>query len=265
MDHYLVIGNPIKHSLSPKIHTAFAQKTQQVLTYDALCVEPADFFNTLDDFFNHKQNKGANITAPFKAMAYEYTRNHCSTRAQLAKAVNTLYINPKDSLVWGDNTDGIGLLSDFKRLHWSVTNKKILILGAGGAVRGILPALFSQHPASITISNRTPEKVQQLQQDFAVFSLPGQENFTEQYDIIINSIPSAHIDKDNAKNTISLTTCYYDLNYSRISLDVPVDTPWITMIKQFGCEKTSDGFGMLLAQAAESFFIWRGVRPMTLK
>lgn len=260
MDKYLVIGNPIAHSLSPQIHAEFAKQTHQVLTYDRLCVEPENFFSTLDSFFA-SGGKGANITAPFKSMAFEYTQSRCSERAQLAKAVNTLYLNPHDNKVWGDNTDGIGLLRDLKKHDWDISGKKLLILGAGGAIRGILPALLSENPESITLYNRTAAKANTLTHEFQGLKLLN-INKIEKYDCIINSIPSTHIPQAEfwswLPTHLTALTCAYDLNYSR---EENMRTPFMVKIKSLDCKHALDGIGMLIEQAAESFFIWRGVRP----
>lgn len=261
MDRYLVIGNPISHSLSPQIHTEFAKQTHQQLTYDRLCVEPKDFFQTLDQFFA-AGGKGANITAPFKSMAFDYVQTRCTERAKLAKAVNTLYLNSVDNLVYGDNTDGIGFLRDLQQHHWSLTNKNLLILGTGGAARGILPSLISQHPSSITIYNRTSTKINALIHEFQppTTQLISFSNQIKTYDLIINSIPSAHISQAECwswlSSCLNSDTHAYDLNYSQLE-----DPPFITQIKTLGCKHTLNGLGLLLEQAAESFFIWRGVRP----
>jgi shikimate dehydrogenase len=265
LDRYLVIGNPIAHSLSPQIHTAFAKQTNQILTYDSLCVEPHEFFNTLDNFFA-SEGKGANITSPFKSMAFEYVKSNCSEKANIAKSVNTLYLNPIDNQIYGDNTDGIGLLRDLKKHEWNLSNKNILLLGIGGATRGILQDLLSQSPASITLYNRTSTKISTFIQEFPILDThlltPFSISFSQTYDVIINSIPSKQITQAEywswMSNIINPHTKAYDLNYSS-SLDQ--HTPFINQIKTLGCKYTLDGLGMLIEQAAESFFIWREVRP----
>lgn len=267
-DKYLVIGNPVAHSLSPQIHAAFAKETHQILTYDRLCVEPEYFFDALENFFSHC-GKGANITAPFKSMAFECTQDHCSEAAKLAKAVNTLSYNAETNILYGDNTDGIGLLRDLKRLNWSIAGKKLLILGTGGAVRGILPALLSEKPASITLYNRTPEKISVLIREFqflgTLLPVTTENEHKDTYDIVFNAIPSAQVVESDfwtwLPQTISSYFCAYDLSYSQKKT---IETPFIAKMKQIGCQKTADGFGMLLEQAAESFFIWRGIRPKNL-
>ncbi len=269
MDRYLVIGNPIAYSLSPQIHTAFAQQTHQSLIYERLCVEPKDFYQTLDQFFA-SGGKGANITAPFKSLAFDYVKPRLSERAKLAKAVNTLYLNPSDNLVYGNNTDGIGFLRDLKKHQWNISQKNILILGAGGATRGILPTLLYEAPSSVTLYNRTSNKTRDLIHEFQKFnsitSISSFDDFSKQtpkiYDLIINSIPSTHIAQAECwswlSSCINSDTHAYDLNYSA-ALDG--NTHFLTQIKSFGCKHTLDGLGMLLEQAAESFFIWRGIRP----
>lgn len=268
MDRYLVIGNPIAHSLSPIIHRAFAEQTKEVLTYERLCVEPENFFKELDDFFR-AGGKGANITAPFKGMAYQYTQGRCSKNAQITQAVNTLYLNPEDGQIWGETTDGVGLLRDLRNHQQSVTSKKILILGAGGTTRSILPALFSENPESITVYNRTQEKIEALMGLFS--SLGSLKNLTSNqplstlhgYDLVFNTIPSL-ASTESFFSTLGLDklllrghkTYFHDVNYQK-------ETPFLEYIQSIGATHMSDGLGMLIEQAAESFFIWRGVRPST--
>lgn len=274
---YLVIGNPIAHSLSPQIHAQFAKQTLQSLIYDRLCVEPEHFFSTLDHFFK-SGGLGANITAPFKSFAFDYTQEHCSEAARLSKAVNTLIL--KDDIIYGDNTDGIGLLRDLQRLQWNITGKKLLILGAGGAVRGILPSLFSEKPKSITLFNRTTDRTQTIIHEFPFCRMYNQnllkQNSHLSYDIIFNAIPPAGLADadflqtwtDIVKN-ISVNTYAYDLSYdpqrSCIFDAKPFgnpQTPFLSLLqKSTCCKNMTDGFGMLLEQAAESFFLWRGIRP----
>lgn len=274
---YLVIGNPIAHSLSPQIHTEFAKQTQQSLVYDRLCVEPEHFFSVLDNFFQ-SGGLGANITAPFKSLAFDYTRKHCSEAARLSKAVNTLIL--KDNIVYGDNTDGIGLMRDLHRLQWTLTGKKLFILGAGGAVRGILPSLFAEKPESITLFNRTVDRTQTIIHEFPFCTMYHQNQLLQSnqssYDIIFNAIPPMGLtDTDflevwtNIAKNISVNTCAYDLSYdpkhSCIFDKLPFEnpqTPFISLMQQSTtCKNITDGFGLLLEQAAESFFLWRGVKP----
>lgn len=271
IDRYVVIGNPISHSLSPKIHTYFSKQTDEALTYQSMCVQPTDFLNTLNSLFTHGL-KGANITSPFKNMAFEYTKNHCSDSAKLSKAVNTLSI--KDNHVWGDNTDGVGLLKDLTSLNksseilsqWKITGKKILILGAGGAVRGILPALLSENPKSVALYNRSSAKSMFLCQEFRELGnvSPFMQSH-ESYDFVFNAIPSSEILKADCwlwlPDVLSTQTSFYDLNYS-----AKINTPFIEKIQQeiqSVLSYSTDGMGMLIEQAAESFLIWRGVRPET--
>lgn len=285
-DKYLVIGNPISHSLSPQIHSIFAEQTQQNLVYDKFCVEPEHFFNTLEQFFS-SGGKGANITAPFKSMAYEYTQEHCSEAAKIAKAVNTLYFNPEYNSIWGDNTDGIGLLRSLERLNWNISDKKLLILGSGGAVQGILALLLKKKPESITLYNRTQGKAKMLARslkhlgkiftDISEFSeslnespLLGERVAEGQvrgnaatFDFVFNGISGQEIKQSDIwewlPQYISTETKAYDLSYTQ-HLE---ETPFIQKMKKLGCTDTTDGFGMLVEQAAESFYIWRGIRPDT--
>jgi shikimate dehydrogenase len=266
IDHYLVIGNPINHSLSPQIHTAFAKQTNQSLIYDRLCVEPENFIQTLTHFFT-SGGKGANITAPFKTMAFDYVQSRCTERAKLAQAVNTLYINPKDNLIHGDNTDGIGLLRDLQKHSWTITGKKILILGAGGAVRGIISSLLSENPLSIEIYNRTPNKITPLIQTFQHLGPLSSFSHSSSYDLIINSIPSHQVNQAEywswLPSLITPDTHAYDLNY-RPPITGHPQTPFLEKMKFYGCLALLDGLGMLIEQAAESFFIWRNILPKSV-
>lgn len=237
---YLVIGNPIAHSLSPQLHTLFAEQTQQHLVYDRLCVEPENFVKALDDFFA-SGGKGANITAPFKTQAYEYTKKYCSDAAVLSGSVNTLYVHPEKKYICGANTDGIGLVRDLQKAHWPIFNQHILILGAGGATRGILPALLAENPASMSLYNRSQDKAKKMMDQFSL-SLPTKSH----YDLIINTIPAYQIPR-----LPQVTATYlYDLNYIHGPVIQTIETSHIR-----------HGLGMLLEQAVESFYIWRGVRP----
>jgi shikimate dehydrogenase len=264
-DRYCVFGNPIMHSKSPILHTEFAKQQSQDLTYTAKCIEVNNFAVSAKQFFD-EGGKGLNITVPFKHDAHMFATD-LTRRAVRAGAVNTLYLN-ENHLIVGDNTDGIGLVSDItEHLNWDLKNKDILIMGAGGAVRGILEPFINELPKSITIVNRTKEKAQKLANDFSdIFSIrvcSYSELFTinepYKFDIIINGsssslageLPSLPI------SIISNSTCCYDMMYAKDS------TPFLLWSKENGAHSVSDGLGMLVCQGAESFFIWRGVKPQT--
>ena len=260
MDRYAVVGNPIKHSKSPQIHKAFADQTDQELTYVALLVELDDFQRAVKTF-QREGGKGMNITVPFKQQAYDFA-DELSERAELAKAVNT-YIFQKNGIILGDNTDGVGLVRDILNNHdGRIADKRILVIGAGGAVRGVLGPLLAEHPRQIVIANRTLEKAVALAEDFAPYGLIEACAFNRlqgHFDWIINGtaaslhgevppIPEAIIDAN---------TCCYDMMYSKEI------TPFNRWALDYGAKAAFDGLGMLVEQAAESFRLWRGVMPTT--
>ena len=258
MHHYAVWGNPIAQSKSPLIHRLFATQTQQTMEYVAKLGDLEDFEQQLKAFFAEGA-QGCNITAPFKERAYALAEEH-SERAKLAEACNTLKKLANGKL-YADNTDGIGLVTDLQRLGWIQPQQRILILGAGGATKGVLlPLLEAQQ--QIVLANRTLEKAQQLADKFkpygtieavAMDAIPAQT-----YDLVINAT-SAGLSGHTAAvdgSILSLTRACYDMQYAKGS-----DTPFIAYCKSLGLNNVSDGFGMLVAQAAHSFHLWRGVMP----
>lgn len=259
-DRYAVFGNPIKHSKSPWIHAAFAEQTGQNINYRAHKVELDRFADTASSFFANG-GAGLNITVPFKLEAYDFA-DQVSDRARRARAVNTLAVS--DQGIYGDNTDGVGLLRDIHdNLAWPIQQQRVLIVGAGGAVRGILEPLLRKRPASLTIANRTVEKARGLATDFSdlgevqgcsFFDLAG-----KQYDLIINATSASLSDEmpPLPENLIAEEGCCYDLTYA------PEPTVFMRWAAQNMAWAVSDGLGMLVEQAAESFCIWRGVRPST--
>jgi shikimate dehydrogenase len=264
-DRYCVFGNPIKHSKSPLLHTLFASQTTQDLAYTAQCVDIDNFSAAATNFFG-EGGKGLNITVPFKHDAYTFASS-LTERAIRAGAVNTLFIN-EHNIVVGDNTDGIGLVADIiLHLNWQLKDKRILIMGAGGAVRGILEPVIKESPYSITIVNRTKETAQQLANDFSdIFSIAAASypelNKAEDscvFDIIINASSASLAGKlpTLPNNIINKNTCCYDLMYAKEL------TPFLLWAKAKGSGFISDGLGMLVCQGAESFLIWRGVKPQT--
>ncbi|HEY5714793.1 MAG TPA: shikimate dehydrogenase [Psychromonas sp.] len=257
MDHYAVFGNPIKHSKSPFIHTLFAKQTLQQMVYSA--IEPAidDFEVALKHFFS-TQGKGCNITVPFKEQAYQFAQK-LTERAELAGAVNTLKLTD-DGIIIGDNTDGAGLVLDLKNNHINLKGARILLIGAGGAARGVCAPLLAEQPEQLIIANRTFSKAQTLT---AIFSKLGNVSASEfsqlsgEFDLIINST-SASLHGEVPPISPSLIrpeTAVYDMMYSAQA------TPFNAWAKKQGARVTIDGLGMLVGQAAESFAIWRGVKP----
>jgi shikimate dehydrogenase len=260
-DQYGVIGHPITHSKSPVIHRQFANQTRQKLTYEAFDIAPDVLTKELNTLIESGV-KGLNVTVPHKQAIADIV-DELSERARLAGAVNTISINHQGQMK-GDNTDGVGLCRDLsENLGIKLTNQRLLILGAGGATRGIVPALLAENPASLNIANRTLEKAADLAEQFADLgnietcrfeALDGQH-----FDLIINAtsagltgevppFPASIIDTD--------VICY-DLSYSM------TDTPFCNWACEQGATEAHQGWGMLVEQAAESFMIWRGVRPDT--
>lgn len=261
MDRYAVIGNPIAHSLSPQIHTLFAKQTCQDLSYETL-LAPLDRFAETVHTFRDSGGKGLNVTLPFKPDAWAFA-NRRSTRADRAGAVNTLVFREND-LISGDNTDGLGLLRDLMDNHAvEIKASQVLILGAGGAVRGIMEPLLHAEPMRVVIANRTVSKAEELCtqfQDLGSVGACGFENLIHQrFDLIINAT-SAGIDGHMPlipDNLLSPGGCCYDLFYAS------QPTAFVRWGQSHGAAKALQGLGMLVEQAAESFFLWRGIRPDT--
>lgn len=261
-DKYAVFGNPIAHSKSPDIHRQFAEQTGQDLSYSKQLVAEDGFEAAANEFFA-SGGKGLNITVPFKQKAYAYVAR-TTPRARRAGAVNTLSLET-DGTILGDTTDGVGLVSDIvNNLGWEIRHKRVLILGAGGAVRGVLEPLLEQQPQHIVIANRTVDKALQLSKGFAEFGYLLGCGFDmlgeQQFDLIINGT-SAGLQGEQPPLPDSLidasgTTACYDMLYGA------EPTPFIQWATQRGAQ-VSDGLGMLVGQAAESFALWRGVRPET--
>lgn len=261
IDRYAVFGNPIEHSKSPFIHTLFAEQTGQQLIYTAELVE-AGGFNQAVTRFAENGGKGLNITVPFKQDAWQLATQR-SQRAQRAGAVNTLVIRGTGEY-FGDNTDGIGLVRDLVNNHnLRLEGKAILIIGAGGAVRGVIEPLLAGKPAALTIANRTKEKALQLAKDFSdlgSIKACGLDEFgTSSYDIIINGTSASLSGELPAlpATLITKNTFCYDMMYAI------EPTPFMRWARQHGAKHVVDGKGMLVEQAAESFRLWRGCEPET--
>jgi shikimate dehydrogenase len=261
LDHYAVFGYPIKHSKSPRIHQIFAEQTGQSLEYRAQEV-PAEQFPAAVARFFAEGGKGLNCTVPLKELAWAYADKK-TQRAQLSKAVNTLALQADGSIL-GDNTDGIGLVTDLMANHAiSLAGSRILILGAGGASRGIIAPLLEQSPHSIVIANRTIEKAINLAAEFhdkGTITGCGFNDLKNQcVDLILNATSASLSGQlpPLPKNLLAENGVCYDLAYG--------NEP--TVFVRWGLEnhavKSLDGLGMLVEQAAEAFFIWRGVRPKT--
>lgn len=256
MDKYLVFGNPIEQSRSPFIHIEFAKQTKQIISYEK-CLVPLTGFNDAIKHFIASGGKGANVTAPFKEQALELC-DQLSPRAERAGAVNTLSFI--DGAIHGDNTDGIGLVNDLKSNGINLTKANILVLGAGGAVRGVILPLLAEQPLRLDIANRTLSKAQALADlfnDERINALPFCETASTSYDLIINATSaslSAEL-PDIPTATINNHTVCYDMVYGS------KPTKFLVWSKALGAAKCIDGLGMLVGQAAASFSLWRNVVP----
>lgn len=258
-DRYAVFGNPIAHSKSPFIHRRFAAATGQDISYDALMAPKDDFPGAVAAFIA-AGGKGANVTVPFKEEAYRLCQRR-SERAELAGAVNTLVF--RDGEIFGDNTDGAGLVRDLEHnLGLSLTGKRLLLLGAGGAARGVLGPLLATRPAALVIANRTAAKATALAAHFAHLGPVtggGYGDIQGAFDVVINAT-SASLGGDLPPLPVGVFApgaAAYDMMYGK------GDTPFLAFARQQGATPLADGLGMLLEQAAESFFLWRGLRPET--
>jgi len=257
MDRYGVFGNPIGHSKSPQIHRLFAQQTGQSLSYEPLLAPLDDFSGFARQFF--MDGRGANVTVPFKEQAFRLA-DQLTERARRAGAVNTLK-KLEDATLLGDNTDGIGLVRDLlDNAGVALEGKRVLLLGAGGAVRGVLEPLLAQRPAALVIANRTLSKAEQLAGEFAELGSVSASAFDQlhgPFDVIINGT-SASLGGELPPLADSLirsgTTFCYDMMYGA------EPTPFCLWAANLG-GSTRDGLGMLVEQAAAAFELWRGVRP----
>ena len=268
-DRYAVIGNPIAHSKSPRIHALFAAQTSQDLVYEAM-LAPLDGFAAAIHAFFAAGGRGANVTVPFKEDAFRVS-NRLTMRAKAAAAVNTLAFS--ESEILGDNTDGAGLVRDLTvHLDCSIGGKRILLLGAGGAARGALLPLLEQRPQALVIANRNSARAEKLAATFgAQFMLKNDADeidmvgcgFAEldrlgSFDIIINATAAGLTDSALAlpQGLFASGSLAYEMVYGR-------QTPFMHFARAQGAAKVVDGLGMLIEQAAESFLLWRGVRPDT--
>lgn len=259
-DRYAVIGNPIAHSKSPRIHAAFAAQTGQDLRYDALLSPLGGFVATVRQFIA-VGGRGMNVTVPFKLEAHALSTRR-STRAEAAGAVNTLMFQGDE--IFGDNTDGAGLVADLTRnLGVAITRRRVLLLGAGGAARGVVLPLLDHNPASLTIANRTAERAAALCKSFASYDgirACGFGDLTHgQFDIVINATSASlgNAAPDVPAGIYAADSVAYDMMYGKGT------TGFLAQAMLHGAGRAIDGLGMLVEQAAESFALWRGVRPQT--
>lgn len=258
-DQYGVMGNPITHSKSPQIHTMFAQQTGQRLEYNAIHVDLGGFDQAVGNF-DASGGKGLNITVPFKQDAFALV-DEVSDRAKRAGAVNTITFRNDKRL--GDNTDGVGLVNDLMHNHqMTLQGKRILLMGAGGAARGVLAPVLACHPKILVIANRTPDKAVALAQVFVdlgkVSGCGYHELGEQQFDIVINATAASLQGElpPLPDNLLAENSACYDMMYGKT-------TPFMQWANEHGAQQILDGLGMLVEQAAESFYLWRGVRPKT--
>ncbi len=255
-----MIGNPIAHSKSPQIHARFAEQTAQTMLYDHL-LAPIDGFDITLKAFIASGGRGANVTVPFKLEAF-HAATESSSRARAAGAVNTLKFNNDE--IFGDNTDGVGLVRDIvQNAKKEIRGQRLLLLGAGGAARGVLHVLMAEKPLQIVIANRTPERAYELVEQFSsdsslVMQASSFSDLEGSFDMVINATSASLASELPVISTSVLRpqTFVYDMMYSSgPTLFMQLATSRGALVR--------DGLGMLVEQAAESFFIWRGVRPET--
>lgn len=260
-DRYGVVGHPVGHSWSPFIHGLFARDTGQAMSYRLYDFTPEEFEARVRDFFT-LGGRGLNVTVPHKIAAVDIA-SELTTRAAHSGAVNTLAMQ-KDGTILGDNTDGAGLVRDLcDNLGLVIIRRRILIVGAGGATRGVLAPLLALEPAQVLIANRTPERAQNLAQAFAklgpVQGVGIRDITGGPFDLIINAT-SASLSGDlppMSDSVVGTETVCYDMAYGK------TDTPFVQWSLKRGCARAVQGWGMLVEQAAESFRVWRGVKPGT--
>ena len=260
-DRYAVIGHPVAHSRSPRIHAAFAAATGQRLEYGRIDAAPEAFERSVHEFFG-SGGCGLNVTVPHKEAAARLA-DRLTARARLAGAVNTL-ARQADGTLLGDNTDGAGLMADLARLGIAVQGARVLVLGAGGATRGILGPLLEAQPATLVVANRTAARATALAEAFAGVQGYGYDALAAQtaagpFDLVIHatSLGLQGEVPPLPAGIVGPASVAYDLGYG------PGDTPFVRWARAQGVTRAEQGLGMLIEQAAESFFLWRGVRPDT--
>jgi shikimate dehydrogenase len=260
-DRYAVIGHPVAHSLSPQIHAAFARETGQVLSYDTIDATTEQLAPSVQRFFV-AGGCGLNVTVPHKQAALALS-DTLSERATTAGAVNTLRREP-DGRIHGDNTDGVGLVRDLTtNLNCALEGQRLLLLGAGGAARGVLAPLLALRPRVLVIANRTAARAQALAARFAplgaVVGMGLEELDESPFDLILNATAASLAGElpPLPSGALGAASVCYDLAYGRDP------TPFVRWARSSGCQRAYSGLGMLVEQAAESFFLWRGVRPRT--
>jgi shikimate dehydrogenase len=256
VDKYGVVGNPIAHSRSPEIHRRFAEQAGLKLTYERI-EAPLDGFEDKALALRDAGYGGLNVTLPFKIDAAKLA-DDLTPRARLAGAVNTLKFD-EDAII-GDNTDGIGFVRDVcERLKFSFANCTVLIVGAGGGVRGLIGSILDESPRWLAVANRSHKRAEELAEEFGVEAIHFDEIPAEHFDLIVNGTTTSLHNEAPAidPDTFNDCTLAYDLVYGA------EPTPFMQLAKSGGAKQVVDGLGMLIEQAAESFLLWRGVRPET--
>jgi len=259
-DRYAVIGNPIAHSKSPQIHKMFAEQTGQDISYEAI-LAPLDGFAATVERLRKEGYKGCNVTVPFKFEAFQLATQP-TERAQIMRTVNTLKFFYGGG-IFGDNTDSTGLIHDILfNLGFTLNNKRVLLIGAGGAAYGVVLSLVDMD-VKLTIVNRSADKAKTLASslipnEFTIIGCGFDEIVSQQFDVVINATSAGLTDSELPlpPTLFAPGALAYDMMYGR-------DTPFMKFAREQGAAVVSDGLGMLVEQAAESFFIWRGVRPET--
>lgn len=257
-DRYCVIGNPVAHSRSPAIHARFAAQCHQDLSYEAILV-PLDGFAAAVGDFAAAGGKGANVTLPFKEEAFGLCTRR-SARAERAGAVNTLTFGRNE--IFGDNTDGAGLVRDIEvNLGFPLAGRRVLLLGAGGAARGVIAPLLERQPAGLFIANRSGDKAETLAGQFSDLATVNAGNFAKTasrtFDVVINATSASLYGATLPlpAGIFASGSLAYDMMYGK------GETPFLALAREQSAARLADGLGMLVEQAAEAFFVWRGVRP----
>ncbi len=260
-DQYAIMGHPVAQSRSPFVHGVFARQTGHNISYRLLDVEP-EKFETEVRKFAARGGKGLNVTVPHKIAAFEIAETH-TRRAESARSANTLVLGEEGDIL-ADNTDGVGLVTDLiENLNFKLDGRRILILGAGGAVRGLLGPVIAQNPKLLMIANRTPENASKLIDELGLSSSVQAAGLEElggkTFHLILNGTSANLFDKSPPISVDLFTrhTLCYDLNYGK------TQTPFTRWSEENGARAIM-GWGMLVEQAAESFYLWRGVRPDTI-
>jgi shikimate dehydrogenase len=254
MDHYAVIGRPVHHSWSPFLFSLFASQTEQSLQYKAQEVEPNDLQQALMHF-KHNGGLGVNVTLPLKTLAFSCV-DALSKRAQQAKVINLISFCANGQL-HGDNVDGLGLVRDITiNNRYSLTNKRILIIGAGGAARGVLPAILNEYPSSVILVNRTASKATSLAKEYQIDAATWATLKGKRFDLVINSTSASltYTALPLPHGILHSHSYCYDMVYSRTI------TPFLQWAKNNHAALCCDGRGMLIEQAAETFYVWRNKR-----